>query len=137
MEKLVVGDWMNKHVVTISPDTTLIDARKLLHQHRIRRLPVVDENECLIGMVTEGDIREAWPSDMLSLLFDQHYMLGKLTVDGIMTRRPVTVAPDTSIKEAALLMLDKKIGGLPVVEGNKLVGIITESDVFRVIAHKI
>ena len=103
-----------------------------MKQRRIRRLPVVDRNGRLVGIVTRGDVREASPSNATSLsIYEIHYLLSQLAVEAIMTRNPRTVTPDTTIKEAARLMLDHKISGLPVVEGDQLVGIITESDIFR------
>jgi CBS domain-containing protein len=91
----------------------------------------------LVGIVTLGDVREAEPSNATSLsIFELHYLLSKLTVDKIMTRDPLTISPNANVREAARLMLDHKIGGLPVMEENRLVGIITESDIFRVLAQE-
>jgi|SRR3972149_706916 len=131
MEYARVGDWMTRKVVTISPKQTLPVSHKLMKDHSIRRLPVVDAGQ-LIGILTLGDIREASPSDATSLsIFELNYLLAELTVDRIMTKDPITVTPATRLSEAAKLMLQHKIGGLPVLEGHKLVGIITESDIFR------
>jgi CBS domain-containing protein len=99
----------------------------------IRRLPVV-ENGRLVGIVTLGDIREASPSAATSLsIYELNYLLSRLTIGQIMTRDPITITPDTSIEAAARLMLEHKIGGLPVVDGTRVVGIITESDIFRLL----
>ena len=131
MEYARVGDWMTRKLVTISPKQTLPAAHKLMKDYSIRRLPVVDAGQ-LIGILTLGDIREASPSDATSLsIFELNYLLAELTVDRIMTKDPITVTPATRLSEAAKLMLQHKIGGLPVLEGHKLVGIITESDIFR------
>jgi CBS domain-containing protein len=101
--------------------------------HSIRRLPVVDDGR-LVGIVTLGDIREAEASDATSLsIFELHYLLAKLRVSEFMTRDPITVSPAALIDRAAQIMLEHKIGGLPVVERGKLVGIITESDIFRML----
>jgi CBS domain-containing protein len=129
---------MTPHPITIDPKTTLPDAHRLMKECHIRRLPVVERGK-LVGIVTLGDVREAGPSDATSLsIFELNYLLARLTVQGIMTPRPISVAPDATIREAARLMLEHKIGGLPVVEPEtgKLVGIITESDIFRVLAQE-
>ncbi len=126
-----VHDWMSKNVVTIGPDTTLPEAVQLMKQRKIRRLLVTKNGE-LLGIVTLGDLREAGPSDAVTLsVHELHYLLAKLEVEKFMTRDPLTVSPNTGLTEAAKLMLHHKIGGLPVLEGHKLVGVITESDIFR------
>ena len=122
---------MSSKVVTISPDQALPSAHDLMKKHKIRRLPVV-EDSALVGIITLGDLREAGPSDATSLsVFEMNYLLARLKVGEIMTPDPLTVAPQTGLTEAAKLMLHHKIGGLPVVEGKTVVGIITESDIFR------
>lgn len=133
-----VSEWMTPHPITIDPKTTLPDAHKLMQESHIRRLPVVERGK-LVGIVTLGDVREAEPSAATTLsIYELHYLLAKLTVERIMTRNPLTVAPDATIGEAARLMLENKIGGLPVLEPRtgKLVGIITESDIFRIFAQE-
>ena len=135
MQNERVRDWMTSEVVTISPNQTLPDAHELMKNHKIRRLPVVDAGQ-LIGILTLGDLREASPSDATSLsIFEINYLLGRLPVSKIMTRDPLTVSPATGLTEAAKLMLHHKIGGLPVMESDELVGIITESDMFRAYVH--
>ncbi len=128
MEKIHVRDWMTANPITIAPKATLTDAYKLMKGHRIRRLPVVDEHDKLVGIITIGDVREAHFFDPLHPEFSQ------VRVEQVMTIDPITVAPKSTIRDAALLMLQHKIGGLPVKEGDKLVGIITESDIFLVLA---
>ncbi len=136
MKRYRVRDWMTPNPITIDPSTTLPEAHKLMKECRIRRLPVVDEGR-VVGILTLGDVREASPSDASSLsIFELNYVLAKLTVEKIMTRDPLTISPDATIREAAQLMLEHKIGGLPVVDGTKLVGIITESDIFRVLVQE-
>ncbi|HKY79278.1 MAG TPA: CBS domain-containing protein [Anaerolineales bacterium] len=135
MQNERVRDWMTSEVVMISPNQTLPEAHALMKGHKIRRLPVVDGGE-LIGILTLGDLREASPSDATSLsVFEMNYLLGRLPVSKIMTRDPLTVSPASGLIEAAKLMLHHKIGGLPVMEGDELVGIITESDIFRAYVH--
>ncbi len=136
MEKKLVRDWMTPHPITIDPKTTLPEAHKLMREAHIRRLPVIDRGR-LVGIITLGDVREASPSDATTLsIFELNYLLSKLTVEKIMTREPLTISPNATIREAARLMLNHKIGGLPVMEGEHLVGIITESDIFRVLAQE-
>ncbi len=136
MKKIQVRDWMTPNPITIDIKTTLPEAHKLMKECHIRRLPVVDHGK-VVGILTQGDIREASPSDATSLsIFELNYLLAKLNVEKIMTRDPITIAPTSTIREAAQIMLDHKIGGLPVIEGDKLVGIITESDIFRVLVQE-
>jgi CBS domain-containing protein len=120
---------MTPNPITIVPKTTLPDAHRLMKESKIRRLPVVDRGQ-LVGIITLGDVREAQPSDATTLsIYELNYLLSKLTVDKLMTREPLTIRSDATIHKAARLMLEHKIGGLPVVDDGRLVGIITESDI--------
>ena len=122
---------IQRNPVTISPDASFFEARNLIHEKSIRHLPVVDKNGKLVGIVTDGDIREAAPSDATLLSVQElNYLLGKLKVSSFMTPKEklITIAPDTIIEEAVQLMHDHKIGCLPVTEGEKLYGIFTETD---------
>jgi len=117
--------------VTISPDASFFEARNLIHEKGVRHIPVVDKNNRLAGIVTDRDIRQAAPSDATLLSVQElNYLLGKLKVSGFMTPRDklITITPDTLIEEAVQLMHDHKIGCLPVLEGEKLYGIFTETD---------
>lgn len=135
MEKRLVRDWMTPNPITVNSRTPLPDAHQLMMTHRIRRLPVVDDG-VLVGIVTRGDIRGAQPSEATSLsIYEIHYLLSRLTVGQIMSRPVITVTPDMTIQAAAALMLKHKIAGLPVVEDGRVVGIITESDIFRMVAQ--
>jgi len=130
---MLVRMWMSDEVITASPELPIMEARELMKEHNIRRLPVVDKRGRLIGIVTQGDIQEASPSDATTLsIWELNYLLARITVEEIMTRDVITITPDTPVEEAALLMRERKVGGLPVVEDGKLVGIITESDIFEV-----
>jgi CBS domain-containing protein len=134
MKTELVRDWMTPDPVCAPPDMSLPDAHKLMKDHRIRRLPVLNKKGHLIGIVTRGDIRGAEPSEATSLsIYEVHYLLGQLTLERIMTKNPITVLPDTTLGDAARLMLEHKIAGLPVVTENRVVGIITESDIFRML----
>jgi len=125
---------MTPDPVCATPQTTLFEAHQIMKDNRIRRLPVVRKGK-LLGIVTLGDIRGARPSEATSLsVYEINYLLDRLTLDHTMSKNPVTVAPDTTIGEAARTMLQHKIGGLPVVELGQVVGIITESDIFRMVA---
>jgi len=109
------------------------EAHKLMRDEKIRRLPVVSERGKLIGIITESDLLHASPSDATSLsVWEMNYMLSKVTVEKIMTREVITTQKDTPLEEAARKMVDNKIGGLPVVMDGELVGIITETDLFKV-----
>jgi acetoin utilization protein AcuB len=122
---------IRKNPVTINPNASFFEAQNLIQEKGIRHLPVVDENNRLLGIVTESDIRKAGPSDvdMLSVK-EAGYLLEKLKVSAFMTPKEklVTITPDALIEEAAQLMHDHKIGCLPIVEGEKLYGIFTETD---------
>jgi acetoin utilization protein AcuB len=122
---------IQRNPVTISPDASFFEARNLIHEKGVRHIPVVDKNNRLAGIVTDRDIREAAPSDATLLSVQElNYLLGKLKVSGFMTPKDklITITPDTLIEEAVQLMHDHKIGCLPVLEGEKLYGIFTETD---------
>ena len=133
MRTTLVQDWMTSKPITATPEMTLPDALQLMRARTIRRLPVCEKGR-LVGMVTRGDLRGAQPSEAASLsIFELHYLVGRITLNQIMTRHPVCVTPITTIQDAASLMLERKIAGLPVMAHDQLVGIITESDIFRLV----
>ena len=124
---------MSRDVITANKDTTLPDAHKLMADNNIRRLPVMRRGK-LVGIITRGDVRGAEPSQATSLsVHELHYLLARLTIDEIMTPKPHTVRPNDYIGDAAKIMMDNNISGLPVMENGELVGIITESDIFRMV----
>jgi acetoin utilization protein AcuB len=130
---MLVRERMSTEPVTITADTPITDALRVMRQSQVRRLPVLDEEGRLVGIVSEKDLLYASPSPTTSLsIYEMHYMLSQLRVTELMTADVMTVAPDTPLEEAARIMVDNKIGGLPVMERDKLVGIITETDVFKV-----
>jgi len=127
-----VKDVMTTEVVTISPETTFSEAMDLIRQKGIRRLPVVKNNK-VVGIVTEKDLLSASPSQATTLdVWEITSLLSKLKVKQIMRTDVVHVHPNTPIEDAAKIMADKKIGSLVVLEEERLVGIITESDIFKV-----
>ena len=134
MKQELVRDWMTPDVVTITPDTTLPEAHRLMTDNQIRRLPVMEDKQ-LVGIVTRGDVRGAAASDATSLsIWELQYLIAKIKVKEIMTPDPITISQDSTISQASQVMLDYKISGLPVVDSDgKLVGIITESDIFRIV----
>lgn len=137
LDDILVSDWMTVAPFTVEHNTSIMDTYKMMKVHNIRRLPVM-KNDRLIGIVTLGDIREARPSNASALsVWETNYLLTKLLVREVMTYSPITVSPSDSVQSAAQLMLEKKIGGLPVVndEGH-LVGILTESDIFRMVVSR-
>jgi acetoin utilization protein AcuB len=135
--EIIVKEWMSSPVLVVEPGTSVADAYNLMMQRRIRRLPVVDSGR-LVGIVTLGDLREAKPSPATSLsIFDLNYLLAKLTAGQVMTHNPYTVTSATPIQQAATIMLDHKVSGLPVVDERGIpVGIITETDVFRMLVDQ-
>lgn len=137
MKQELVQDWMTPDVITIGLDACLPDAHELMTRHQIRRLPVVDDNGRLIGIITLGDVRASKPSQATSLsMWELNYLIVQLNIDEIMTRDPVFIRKDDTIGNAARLMLEYRIGGLPVLDGQEnLVGIITESDIFRMVVR--
>ncbi|MCP5099862.1 MAG: CBS domain-containing protein [Chloroflexi bacterium] len=139
MKKELVKEWMSKDIITVQLDTTLPEAHQLMMTEEIRRLPVVDEDGRLQGIVTLGDIRGAEPSAVTSLsVWELNYLLAKLTLQKIMTADPITIKPEATIGQAARTMLENRVSGLPVVDDDGiLVGIITESDIFSmVVVHE-
>lgn len=136
MKANLVKDWMTPDPISVSPDATLPEAHALMTERRIRRLLVMDGDK-LEGIVTRGDVRGAEPSKATSLsIFEVNYLLSRLTIDKIMTADVTTIGPEDPIAGAALLMNEKKISGLPVIDGGKVVGIITESDIFRMVVEE-
>jgi acetoin utilization protein AcuB len=137
MKQDLVKHWMTRDVITITPDTSLHEAHRLMTEKRIRRLPVVDHGK-LVGIITLGDVRSAEPSAASTLsVWEMNNLLAKLKVSEIMTREPTTISQEATISTVAEIMLEKKFSGLPVVDNaGKLVGIITESDIFRLVVRE-
>jgi len=130
---MLVKERMSTHPITINPATSLHDALQTMHESHVRRLPVLDKDGNLVGIVLEKDLLYASPSPATSLsVYELNYLVAKITVDDLMTRDVITVSEDCPLEEAARIMVDNEIGGLPVMRGTQLVGMITESDLFKV-----
>jgi acetoin utilization protein AcuB len=126
-----VADLMSVAPITAGPQTPVLEARQLMLDRRIRHL-LVTEGPKLVGIVTDRDIRLNLPSPATSLsVWEINYLIARLTVGSVMTREVVTIGPQHDAREAARLMLDRRIGALPVVAEDVLVGIITETDLLR------
>ncbi len=130
---MLVGNRMTPNPITCKPDLSIAEAMEWMQREKVRRFPVLDKKGKLIGMVTRDDLLYASPSSVTSLnVWEVNYLLSQVKVAEVMTEDVVTVCEDCPIEEAARLMSDNKIGGLPVMRDDTLVGIITESDLFKV-----
>jgi len=130
-----VRDFMSSNVVAVDEKTSIHDAKKIMQAHKIRRLPVMKKDK-LVGLITERMILEASPSPATSLsVHELHYLLAKMTVKDIMVKDPYTVSPDMPTEEGMELGQEMGYGGFPVVENDKLVGIVTESDIVRMMTR--
>lgn len=130
---MLVRERMTHPVITLGPKMSVHDALALFKKERIRRAPVA-ENSKIVGIVSDKDLLNASPSPATSLsVWEVNYLVSKLHVDEVMTRNVITVSEDTPVEEAARIMVDNKIGGLPVVREEQIVGIITETDLFKVL----
>lgn len=128
---MFVRDYMTPSPVTASPDDLLGEALRLMKEHSIRRLPVISKGK-IAGLVTEQDLMKASPSSATSLsVWEINYLFHKIKIKDIMTKEIFTVTPDTILEKAALIMQEKQISTLPVLDKGRLVGIITESDIFK------
>ncbi len=130
---MLVGERMTKDPIVIHDDTPIDEAMKTMRDNKIRRLPVLNDKGALVGIVSERDLLYASPSPATSLsVYELHYLMSRIKVADVMTTEVITVTEDTPLEEAARIMADNKIGGLPVVSDGKLVGIITETDLFKI-----
>lgn len=129
---MIVKNVMAKNPVCIAPEASVTDAKALMNKHKIGKLPVVDKANRLVGILTKNDLSKAGPSEATTLdMFEIGYLLSKLTVSKVMNKNVITVAENETVEECARIMVDNQIGCVPVMDGNVLVGIITESDLFN------
>lgn len=129
---MIVGKRMSTQLITVPPDLTLPEAFALMKKENIRRLVIVDKGK-MVGLVTKNDLENALPSKATSLsMWEINYLIEKVKVSDVMIKDVITVNEDTPIEEAARLMADKKISCLPVLRNSDVVGIITETDLFRI-----
>jgi acetoin utilization protein AcuB len=130
---MLIRDRMSKHPITVTANVHIDEALKVMRDNKVRRLPVVDKDGRLVGIVSEMDLLYASPSPATSLsVYEIHYLMARITVQDVMTKEVVSIEEDTPLEEAARIMVDNKIGGLPVVRDSTLVGIITETDLFKI-----
>ena len=131
---MLVGERMTRNPVTITEETSIDDALHLMRERKVRRFPILDKAGHLVGIVSDKDLLHAAPSPASTLsVYEMHYLLAKLTVKKVMSSPVITISPDVPLEDAARIMADNKIGGLPVLDGDKLVGIITETDIFKIL----
>ena len=129
---MLVYERMSRHPMTVNANTPVEAALKRMRDEKVRRFPVVDDDGKLVGIVSDKDLLYAAPSPATSLsIYELHYLYSRITVSQVMTRDVITVEESDPIEEAARIMVDSKIGGLPVMREGKLVGIITETDIFK------
>src|SRR5512138_1115417 len=129
---MFVGERMSRPVISVSPDAPVNEVLAMFHKEHIRRAPVMKDGK-LVGIVSERDLLNASPSPVTTLsIWEMNYLISKVTVSQVMNKKVITVDQETPIEEAARIMADKKIGGLPVVSSGKVVGIITETDLFKI-----
>jgi acetoin utilization protein AcuB len=129
--RFAVKDWMTPAPDTIGPERSVVEARRMMDAGGYRHLPVV-EGARVIGIVSDRDLRSAWPSAALELNGDDaNRVLDRTPVRRIMTQKPLVVGPHTSLADAARLLVDHQVGALPVMDGQQIIGILSEADALR------
>ena len=130
---MFVGERMSRPVISVTPDASINDVLAMFRKEHIRRAPVMKDAK-LVGIVSERDLLNASPSPVTTLsIWEMNYLISKVKVKDVMSKKVITVDQDAPIEEAARIMADKKIGGVPVVSAGKVVGMITETDLFKVL----
>jgi acetoin utilization protein AcuB len=130
---MFISDRMSRPVITVSPDDSVNEVRAMFRGEHIRRAPVIKKGK-LVGVISETDLINASPSKATSLsVWETNYLVSKITVGHVMTKKVITVDVDTPIEEAARIMADNKIGGMPVLNKGRVAGMITETDLFKVL----
>jgi acetoin utilization protein AcuB len=129
---MFIGERMSRPVISVSPDEPINEVLAMFKEEHIRRAPVMKGGK-LVGIISESDLLNASPSSVTTLsVWEMNYLISKVTVKNVMTKKVITVDKDTPIEEAARIMADQKIGGMPVVSAGKVVGMITETDLFKI-----
>ena len=133
---MLIQDWMAKNVMTVDENTSLMRATRIMKENNIRRLPVVSHGK-LIGIITDRDVKDASPSKTTSLdIHELYYLLSEMKVKDVMTSSPLTLSGNDTLEKAAIIMLNSRISGLPVVDGSgHLIGLLSETDVLRGFIH--
>jgi len=135
---MYVGRVMHTDLVTVPPDTSLVQAKDIIAERQIAHLLVVDKKENLVGIISDRDLKQSWASPATTLsVHELNYLLKQLTVDMIMRKKIITISPNTTIERAARIMQENRISALPVMEKENLVGIITTTDVMEVLLQAI
>ena len=130
---MLVKERMSRHPITVRPEASLHDGLRIMRESKVRRLPVLDKDGKLVGIVLERDLLYASPSPATSLsVYEMNYLISRITIRDLMAREVITIEEDCPLEEAARIMVDNDIGGLPVMRGGQLVGMITESDLFKI-----
>ena len=134
---MLIRDWMTTDVVTASLDASMLKISKMMKEYGIRRVPVLDENNKVVGIVSDRDVKDASPSKATTLdMHELYYLLSEIKARDIMTPDPLTVKITETVERVALTMLKHTISGLPVVDDDgKLAGIITDRDLFKVLVE--
>lgn len=131
---MIIERRMTRNPVTATPDMSVAEASALMKREKVHRLPVLDKDKKLVGIITEKDILYATPSPATSLsIHEMAYLLSKLTVKKLMSKDVVTITKDTTVEEAARMMVDQDLSCLPVMEGDNLIGIVSKSDMFKIL----
>lgn len=132
--EMIIERRMTRNPVTASPDMSVSEASALMKREKVHRLPVLDKDKKLVGIITEKDILYASPSPVSTLsIHEMAYLLSQLTVKKLMTRDVVTIDKNITVEEAARLMVDQDLSSLPVLENGKLIGIVSKSDLFKIL----
>jgi acetoin utilization protein AcuB len=135
---MLVRDWMTKEPLVVTPKTPVEEAIRTMRQNRVRHLPVIKDEDVLVGIVTQTDLLQASPSPATSLsVWEINFLLAKMQVRSAMTEKVIVVEEDCPLEEAALVMAEHKIGCLPVLRGQRLIGIITETDLFYIFVEQL
>ena len=131
---MLVKNWMSKDLITVEEDTSMMEVSQLMREKDVRHIPVMNKGK-LVGIVSDRDIRSASPSKATTLdVHELYYLLSKIKVKEVMTKNPTTISENATVEKAAVIMLEKKITGIPVADdAGKLVGMLTQGDVFRVL----